>query len=135
MNDITFLIPLIIGFGIGALGFKLQIPKGAAMNRLALGSSFVLGALLWWLATAMLLVSEHKYYFALNWATVFYFFMGLAFLTPKPLAKLGLNFIWIGLLLGFAHAYAVGCTAYWPARLLEFYAQMGLHGAPTAPGT
>ena len=128
MNDITFLIPLVIGFGIGALGFKMQIPKGPAMNRVALGSSFVIGSLLCWLSTAMLLVSEHRYYFALNWMTVFYFFLGICFLFPKSLAKLALHFIWIGLLLGFVHAFAVGCTEYWPTKLLEFYAALGLHG-------
>lgn len=29
MNDLLFLVPLIVGLGIMAIGFKLQIPKGA----------------------------------------------------------------------------------------------------------
>jgi len=129
MNDITFLIPLLLGFGIGALGFKLQIPKGQAMNRPALGASLMAGSLLCWLSTAMLLVAEHKCYFALDWMTVLYFFLGVCFLFPKSQAKFALNLVWIGFVLGLAHAIAVGCTAYWPGRLLEFYASLGLRGA------
>jgi hypothetical protein len=139
MNDLIFLIPLIVGFGVMALGFKLQIPKGPGMNRSAFGMALVVGSFFWWLSGAILLAYEGKFYFIQNMLTVLAFFVGIAFLFPNsPDATRpnqhslpGLILVWAGFILGFAHSLALMFTAYWPARLLEFYAALGLHGAPT----
>ena len=151
MNDLIFLIPLLVGLGVMALGFKLQIPKGPAMNRPAFGIALVVGSLFWWLSSAILLAYEGKFYFILNMLTVAAFFVGIAFFFPnspdatrpsldvqqpfdatRPIQHSlpGLILVWAGIILGFAHSLALMFTAYWPARLLEFYAALGLHGAP-----
>ena len=138
MNELIFLIPLLVGFGVMVLGFKLQVPKGAAMNRPAFGTALVVGSLFWWLSSAILLAHEGKFYFALNMLTVLAFFVGIAFFVPQSPDATRPNqhslpgniLIWAGLVLGFAHALALLFTAYRPARLLEFYAALGLHGVP-----
>jgi hypothetical protein len=137
MQDLLFVVPLIVGFAIIALGFKLQVAKGPAMNRPAFGAFLVLSSLCWWLSTAILLVYEGKFYFIINVLTVLTFFMGLACFVPLPQALRvtrhrlpGLILVWLGLILGFAHALALTLTDAWPARLVEFYAKLGLHSTP-----
>ncbi|WP_038169032.1 hypothetical protein [Verrucomicrobium sp. BvORR106] len=138
MQDLLFVVPLLVGLAIIALGFKFQVSKGPAMNRPAFGAFLVLGSLCWWLSTAILLVYEGKFYFIINVLTVLTFFMGLASFIPLPegaartnLHRLpGLILVWLGLILGFAHALALTLADTWPARLLEFYAKLGLHSTP-----
>lgn len=135
MNDLLFLVPLIVGFGMIALGFKLQIPKGPAMNRPAFGIAIVAGSLCWWFSSAILLASEGKFYFILNMLTVLAFFVGLAFFFPQPSKAThpnqhsvpGTILVWLGLILGLVHSLALMFIATWPARLLQFYAALGIH--------
>ena len=138
VNDLLFLVPLIVGFGIMAFGFKLQIPKGPAMNRPALGIALVGGALFWWLSSAVLLAHHGKFYFILNMLTVIALFVGFAFFFPQPSTATrpnehsvpGTILVWLGIILGLVHSLALMFTAAWPAWLLRFYAALGLHGAP-----
>ena len=123
-----------------ALGFKLQMPKGPAMNRAAMGLSLVVGSLCWWLSSAILLVQKGEFYFILNMMTVFAFFVGLAFFVPRAHGASrpnqhslpGLILVWAGLILGLAHSLALMFSESWPARLIEIYARLGLHGSPPA---
>lgn len=138
MNDLLFLVPLIVGFGIMALGFKCQIPRGPAMNRPVFGIALLVGSLCWWASSAILLVQEEKFYFTLNMLTVVAFFCGLAFFIPQPRAALrpnqhsvaGAILVGMGLILGLAHSLALMFTQTWPALLLQFYAALGLHEIP-----
>jgi hypothetical protein len=141
MSDLLFLVPLLVGLGIMALGFKFQVPRGTEMNRPAFGITLVTGSLFWWLSSAILLVYEGQFYFILNIITVVAFFSGLAFFFPLPDGATRLNehglpgniLIWTGLILGLAHSLALMFTAAWPARLLEWYASLGLHAPPPSP--
>ncbi|SKB00358.1 hypothetical protein SAMN02745166_03127 [Prosthecobacter debontii] len=138
MNDLLFLAPLLIGLGTMVLGFKLQIPKGPAMNRPAFGALLVVGALFWWLSSAILLAYEGKFYFILNMLTVLILFVGLAFFFPRPPDATRVNqhgiggniMVWLGLILGFAHSFALAFTSAWPTRLIQFYNALGLHPVP-----
>ena len=139
MKDLLFLVPLLFGVGIMALGFKLQIPKGQAMNRPAFGIALLVGSLFWWLSSAILLAHEGKFYFILNMLTVLVFFLGVAFFFPQPShathpnqhSMPGTILVWLGIILGLGHSLALMFTTTWPARLLEFYAALGLHAAPS----
>jgi hypothetical protein len=138
VNGLLFLVPLAAGFGIMALGFKVQIPRGRAMNRPALGIALVAGSLFWWLSTAILLAYEGKFNFILNMLTVLTFFVGLAFFFPQPSTATRANqhnvagtiLVWLGFILGLLHPLALIYSATWPARLLQLYAALGLHAAP-----
>lgn len=142
MNEFLFIIPLLVGLGILALGFKFQVPRGPEMNRPVFGVIMVIASLFWWLSSAILLVHEGQFYFILNIVIVVAFFTGLAFFFPLPDGATRLNehslpgniLIWTGFILGLAHSLALMFTTAWPARLLEWYASLGLH-APAPPPT
>lgn len=138
MRSLLPYIPLIAGLGIVILGYKLIKPKGPGTNRPAFGLTLIVGSFFWWLSTAMLLVYEGKYYMAFNALTVIAFFTGVAFFFPPPPHATRANqhsvpghiLIWVGVILGFAHSLALLFIPEWSARLIAFYAVLGLHGAP-----
>ncbi len=105
MDELLFLVPLVIGVGIMALGFRMQMPRGIKMNRAAFGCSLIVGSVFCWLSTAMLLAREGEFYFILNMLTVLTFFAGLAFFFPQPpnatrpnqLNKAATMLVWLGI--------------------------------------
>lgn len=141
MHDLLFLIPLIIGLAIIALGMKLQLPKGPAMNRPAFGLFLVAGAVCWWISGAILLTYQGKFYFMLSLLTILTFFLGLANFVPPPrgatrpnqFRPLGNILIALGFILGLSHSLALMFTTVWPAHLLQFHDSLGLHQTLVIP--
>jgi hypothetical protein len=136
MSGLLFVIPLLLGLGVIALTFKIQLPKGQTMSRPILGLALIVGSLLWWASSAMLLAGEGKFFVLLNAIVVATFFIGLAFFFPQPPGSTQTNqhslpasiLIWMGLILGVTHVLALLFTEFWPATLIEFYTSIGLHG-------
>ena len=135
MKDLLFFGPTLLGVGIIALGYRMQIPKGMAMNRRLFGLALILGALCFAFANAAVLVFDHGHYLIFNVLTVFVFFAGLAFqcparpgaTTPREHSLPGNLLLWAGLILGIAHSIALTSSPAWRTALLAFYARLGLH--------
>lgn len=134
MSSLSYLVPLLLGAVIVGIGSKTQIPKGAAMNRSALGLSLVAGSLCWGIACAMQLVYDGKISFSFNFVSVALFFIGTAFFFRAPFGATRINqhgplasaFIWAGIVLGLAHAFALVLYPPWQHTLLELFASLGL---------
>jgi hypothetical protein len=130
----TFLIPLVVGAVIMGIVCWKELPKHAQMNRSLAAGAMLVGSLLWWLSSAILLLRHHRYYGSLNVLCVFIFAIGIAFLLPAPATTRNPNkqsalasaIVVAGVLLGFAHALAIGFTTWWPQTLLVFYARLGI---------
>ncbi|QJE98303.1 hypothetical protein [Luteolibacter luteus] len=134
MPTYSYLIPLLIGAVIAGIGFKMQIPKGMAMNRPALGASLITCSLFWIVACALQLVSGAKISFAFNFLSIVLFFVGIAFFFKAPLGAsrinqhgpLGTAFIWAGVVFGLVHGGALLFHPPWQEAVLRICASFGL---------
>lgn len=135
MNSYSYLVPLIVGFAIAAIAFKIQIPRGMGMSRPTIGISLIIGGLLWAISCAMLLVHQNQVQFTMNAVSVIAVFTGLAFFLRPPAGATRVNqhvpaasaLIFIGVLLGLAHGFALKLTISWPVQVIKFYETLGIH--------
>lgn len=120
---------------IMAWGVMKQGPKGPRMNRWLFGFSLIMGAILWWLTTAILLASEGKFFPMADLVVVLIFFLGLAALLPHPLqtknparqSRIKGAIALLGVGLGLVQSVAMILVEAWPEKLSRFYESLGIH--------
>jgi len=137
MSKLVHLIPLLMGAGFLILSAK--IPVSPERRRPVVGIGFISCGLCFWVSSALLLVLGREYYLSVNVLMVVMPFAGLALFIPAPAGSMRIDqhrlpaniLIILGAILGAAHGCALEFSTEWPARLLAFYAHLGLHATPS----